>query len=226
MKPEHEELPTGKSILREFDDAGQLTSETHGYGMLDIALKVDFDEGTKTEETYFVKRRLVSRSRYEKERLDYPDMPAADNSLQDWAVDLLKAAERERREQCKAAKNHTPDPAAARQIDAFCAEMMGRGEREAAVAWIESPQHTLGELDHAASRRLVAKFARLGCKEIHACEIDHYEDLANTGHLVVELPDQPNQRKAVFREISRLAELQGYSGDFDDGQRYAYVKLD
>ncbi len=68
--------------------------------------------------------------------------------------------------------------------------------------------------------------ARLGCLRIVACEIDDYGGGAeNTGHLVVELPTGP-KRTAVFRKLAALARAQGFSGDPDDGQEFAYVKLD
>jgi hypothetical protein len=44
--------------------------------------------------------------------------------------------------------------------------------------------------------------------------------------MVVELPDEGDRRKAILREIGRVATAQGYSGDLDHGQQYAYVKLD
>ena len=103
--------------------------------------------------------------------------------------------------------------------------MIERGQREDAAAWIESSQNTLGELSHAASRRIVANLRHSGCKQIHVCQIAYYDcDFGNTGHIVVELPDETDRRKAVLREIDRLAAKQGYAGDFDDGQRYAYMK--
>jgi hypothetical protein len=47
-----------------------------------------------------------------------------------------------------------------------------------------------------------------------------------TGHLVVELPREPAKRATVLKTIARIARKQGYEGDPDDGQNYAYVKLD
>jgi hypothetical protein len=50
--------------------------------------------------------------------------------------------------------------------------------------------------------------------------------LENTGHLVVELPTDPSARARILDTIDRIASKTGYRGDFDDGQRYCYVKLD
>jgi hypothetical protein len=188
---------------------------------------MEFANGVKVEEIYIVKKRLVSRASYEKARGKFPDMPVSDMSSEDTSGELLKDISRERRRDRKAAANHKPDQERAREIDAFCRTMMDRGEQADAVSWIELSQNTLGELSHAVSRRLVAKLLRLGCERIHACEI-HFDDEGhgNTGHLVVELPRDADRRKAILRETDRLASTQGYSGDFDDGQRYAYVGLD
>ena len=60
-----------------------------------------------------------------------------------------------------------------------------------------------------------------------ACNIDDYDDSEeNSGDLIIELPQEPSQREAVLREIGRIAADQGYRGSFDNGQQYAYVKLD
>ena len=87
--------------------------------------------------------------------------------------------------------------------------------------------HTLGEKSSASSKRLVKELKALGCLRIIACEIDSYEDgLENTGHLVVELPTNALARTEILDTIDRLASKGGYRGDFDDGQRYCYIKLD
>lgn len=222
----HEQLPSGKTIFRRFNADGELTRETHAYGALEIALEINFTKGTRTGETYFVKKRLVARARYEQARKNFSDMPPADPLLEDTSGELVKAVAHERRERQQAARARKPDPEKGHQIDTFCLATMKRGKREDAVSWIESSRNSLGELSHAASRRLVAKLLRLGCKQIHACEIDDYDEGCNTGHVVVELPSEAERRKAILRELDRLASDQGYAGDFDDGQHYAYIKLD
>jgi len=227
MLPEHEQLASGKTIIRKFDAEGRLTSEMHHYNMLTIALQMEFVAGVKTEETYMLKRRLVSRARYEKARAEYPDMPAADDSLPDTCGEMVKLAAREQRDFRERAKAQQPNPAAAAQIDTFCEKMMADGQRADAASWVKSSQHTLGELSSRASRGLVGKLARLGCQQIHACKIDAYDDgHENTGHLVVELPTDAQARQAVLREVGKIAARNGFTGDPDAGQRYAYLMLD
>jgi hypothetical protein len=97
-----------------------------------------------------------------------------------------------------------------------------KGESADAADWIKQPGHTLGERDAAASRRLIARLKRLGCTKVAACEIRD----GSTGHLVVELPNEPQRRKKIFRALDGLAENVGYEGDSDDGQRLEYIKLD
>ncbi len=89
--PQHEKLPSGKEIRRRFSDDGSLIEETHSYGTLDIAISLWYEEGVRTDETYYVKRRLASRRSYEKARGAYPDMPTADATLEDLSG-LIKEA--------------------------------------------------------------------------------------------------------------------------------------
>jgi hypothetical protein len=223
----HEELPSGKTIVRQFDADGALTSESHSYGMLDIGITIEFSVGVKTGEMYFVNKRLASRKRYDKARAKYSDMPSPDGDLEDVGAEMLRGVQAERRQHAAAAKEHVPDPSAAVQTDAFCRSMLETGRMAEARTWIESRDHTLGEYSHSQSRKIVDKLIRLGAKGLHVCDIDCYENgQENTGHLVVEFPDDPQNRKSLFREVDRLASLRGFQGEFDNGQRYAYIKLD
>jgi hypothetical protein len=226
MQP-REELPTGKTIIRHFDEEGHVASESHTYGMLDIGITMEFNAGAKSGEMYFVNKKLVSRKRYEKARIEYADMPPPDAQLEDFGGELLKDVRAERQQRAKAANEHVPDAEAAAQTDAFCEAMLATGKRADAESWIESKNHTLGENSHSKSRNLIIKLRRVGAKGVHACDIDCYDDdQENTGHLVVELPNGTAARKAVLREVDRLASHQGFHGDVDNGQRYSYVKLD
>jgi hypothetical protein len=92
-----EGVPSGKHIERQFAEDGSLLREQHSYGALDIGITRVFQSGKKTSETYFVKRRMVSRRAYEKARPIYPDMPPADTSLEDLSGRLVNEAAKERR---------------------------------------------------------------------------------------------------------------------------------
>ncbi len=224
---DREELPSGKLIMRHFGEDGSLVEETHSYGTLDIGIKYEFEAGVKVYETYFAKRRMVSRRSYEKARTAYADMPTADATLEDIGAQMLHAAAKERRQHRLEVKQHAPDPDEARRLDAFCSMIMDKGKTEDAVQWIQTKTHTLGERDWRGSKRLVDRLSALGCANVYACEVDVYEaDAENTGHLVVELPAEAAKRSKILKTIDRLASECGYSGTADDGQRYAYVKLD
>jgi len=223
----HEQLPSGKTIIRHFGDDGSLVEETHGHGVLDIAIKYDFRSGVKNSESYFFRSRLVSRRTYERARGKYKDMPAADGAIEDWGATLLRGIAREARQRSAEEKQHRPDSNQAREMDAFCSSLMNEGRTENAVEWIKKKTHTLGERDWSGSKRLVARLLGVGCVHIYACKIDVYEPSdENTGHLVVKLPKTGAARSRILKMIDRLAREVGYSGPFDDGQRYAYVKLD
>ena len=88
----HEQLPSGKTILRRFNRSGSLIEEHHIYGNLDIGIKCFFKAGVKTDEMYFSKGCLVSKQVYEKARSGYKDMPPANQTLEDWGGELLRAA--------------------------------------------------------------------------------------------------------------------------------------
>jgi hypothetical protein len=88
--PEHAILPSGKIIIRQFGNDGLIQIESHNYGAIDIGISYTFRDGIKVEETYISKGRLVSRKSYEKVRVNYPDMPASDEAIEDWGKDLLR----------------------------------------------------------------------------------------------------------------------------------------
>jgi hypothetical protein len=170
---------------------------------------------------------LVGRKSYEKARAAYVDMPEPSTELNDFAADLQKDIARERRDAARLAKQHKPDPERAAKSDAFCESLMASGRCEDAGEWLRSPKNTLGERNSRSSRQLVDGLLRQGCRRVLACEIDEDVDgRGNTGHVVIELPQDAPSRHEVFKTLRRLARQQGFSGDADDGQRLAYVKLD
>ena len=110
----HEQLPSGKTIIRHFGDDGSLVEETHGYGVLDIAIKCNFQAGTKIDETYFAKGRMVSRRSYEKARATYTDMPVADNTLEDFGSSLLQMVRKQQRQNKAATERRLAESAESR----------------------------------------------------------------------------------------------------------------
>ena len=88
--PDHEVLPSGKTIIRHFNEDGSLREEIQMHGLIDIGITRRFRNAEITSEDYFSKNRMVSRKSYEKARCNYPDMPAADTSIKDIGADLLR----------------------------------------------------------------------------------------------------------------------------------------
>src|SRR5690349_1012501 len=110
MKVETDTLPSGKTVVRTFDENGRLQEETHSYGLLDIACKISYSDERKSNELYFVKKRMVGRARYEKERVKYADMPAADQSHEDLGAQIMKAARKEQKQRAESNKRRRANP--------------------------------------------------------------------------------------------------------------------
>lgn len=127
---DHEQLPTGKLIVRHFGEDGSLADEQHTYGVLDIGIKFDFRAGVKVAETYFSKRRLVGRRTYEKARIDYPDMPPADNVAEDFGSLLLQGVRKQQRQNkmeaerrlAESAESQFPRPASSNWLRVIAGE--------------------------------------------------------------------------------------------------------
>jgi len=94
----YEKLPSGKAIMRRFATDGSLVEETQAYGILEIGIQYSFEAGKKNAETYFLKRRMVSRRTYEKARASYADMPPADSTVEDFGADLLRGVRAQQRQ--------------------------------------------------------------------------------------------------------------------------------
>lgn len=224
---QHTVLPSGKSVMKRFAATGLLAEESHAYGMLEIGITLYFKDEIKVAEAYFKKGRMVSRQTYEKARLAYPDMPAADATSDDFGAALSKLESKRRRVRRIEANNRKPNLKLAQQHDAFCKRLLKKGRTEKIEEWIENKSHTLGELDWLQSKRLVKRLLAIGCVDVFACEVDRYPDgTENTGHLVIQPPKSDSARTKVFRFVDRLANNAGYDGPSDDGQEFLYVGLD
>ena len=126
-----------------------------------------------------------------------------------------------------AKERRMPDQEKADKLNRFCRQLMANGLCADARIWVQAQDHTLGEMDHEASRQLVERLTQVGAVQIFACEIDDYgEQGQNTGHLVVELSKEKASRSKLLEVVARLAEKLGFEGDPDDGQDYIYIKLD
>ena len=223
---ERRTLASGCELLRRYDAQMQLVEEIYGYG-IHILLTRCYQNGQKISETYLYHKRLVSKRSYEKARLDYPDMPAADASLHDTAAALNKLIKLERALLQKTASVHVQDRSRAMQNDLFCQHLIDGDEVIDAYGWLALGGYTLGEMSRAQSKRLLMRLQHLGCPAVYACEVEELgARAANSGNLVVELPVDMATRGEVFQLANRIVTEQGFEPELDDGQRYVYIKLD
>jgi hypothetical protein len=104
-----------------------------------------------------------------------------------------------------------------------------RNPREA-LSWLKAAprRRTLGELANTAvSVRLINQLYRAGAAKVWAVEIDSYPDgTENTGRLVIELPQDPAARKRVLAWVSHQSLSKGFNPGQDEGESFAYVRLD
>lgn len=120
-----------------------------------------------------------------------------------------------------------PNPEAASACDAFCRDLMARGRRADAAAWILDENHRLGKMEWEASRRMVEKLARLGAAATYVCGLPIAECVVERSfYLVVELPSAASARAALLKEVNRVIWHAGHELEyFDDGQQFACLSL-
>ena len=122
------QLPTGMTRSRRLDAAGTLVEEIHFYGtMLDFSVTTKYLDGRPAEETYFRKRRLITRSAYLKARAAFSDMPAPSEGLPDLAAEVGALVSWERRQKQAKARGHTANPERATRLDEFCRQLLSTG---------------------------------------------------------------------------------------------------
>ena len=101
-----------------------------------------------------------------------------------------------------------------------------------AMSWLSSGPpgsvRTLGEMEsNEASVAFVRRLYDLGAVEVLAVEIDTDENGdANSGALLITLPDDPVARERLFGWSAQQAADMGFDGYEDFGQRHLFVMLD
>ena len=216
----------GYTVDRQLGPGGDLLSETHCYGILEIGLVTKFFGGNKTGEMYFLRGKPTTRLKYEAARTKFPEMPPADGSLEDPLVELRRVQAEERRHSTKRSGKHKADPEVARKHDTICAGILTEEDCEDVAFWMKKSISTLGEMTRRASRELVRKLMGNGAVRIIACKIDRAVDRENSGELVVVLPQEPRLRKSIFKIAANWAIKSGFEPTPDDGQTMVYIKLD
>jgi hypothetical protein len=189
---------------------------THVAGRLTGRQLTYCDGGTTAIEAYWLNDQKVSKRRYFDACNQDPRLPRYD-----WEPPLPRF---------KLPRPRRPKRPIKVSDDLPRTLLAGTGVREALNWLLESrePSRSLGEATtQEDSLKLVKKLYSLGAVAVHAVEID---GLAtgdqNSGKLVVELPDDPERRKKLFRFSNRNARKLGFDPDPDGGQRYLFMMLD
>jgi hypothetical protein len=218
-------LPSGKRFSRMVAKNGSLLEEKHFHGDANgktaIGITLRFDGAQKTGEVYFHDGRLVSREVYERERVKYADMPAADASVVDRGIEgLTRLKEDMHRREDEAKRRAKLSPA--KKIDRSCEEAMAKGEQQDLGEWLHTGGAiTLGELDEKASAAAVNELLAAGAVRVVATNVGKDQDgLVYASWIVAEIPRQASSRRKLFPVFDRLATKDGWDPTPDVGQRY------
>jgi hypothetical protein len=119
----------------------------------------------------------------------------------------------------------------AHSSDEFVQQFIGAPETKEALVWLggatRKKPRTLGEDETTAdSVQLVEELYAAGAVEVLAVEIVRYDEGENSGKLVIELPQNEQDREMVFDIAGKIAESQGFDRGTDNGQKYVFVMLD
>jgi hypothetical protein len=225
VNPEVETFPSGLKFVRILDHHGRISQESYSYGSLDIGICYMFESGVKYGELYYLKRKSISRKRYEIERLKFPDLPRA-NVEADFLAGLRKDISQEARRKSRQSAGHVPDVARAREIDGFCRALCAKPRAADALLWSNEPGHALGVMSARGTRAFLKRLREAGCQSLTVCDVQSDGlGLESSSDLVAELPADIEGRKRVFRIAARRAREEGFDPYLDDGQQFIYFKL-
>jgi len=223
MKSTTENCNSGKKIRREFSDGGILLKESHSYGAFKIAISIVFDSGKKIEETYFINCKMVSKKKYEKERIAYSDMPAADTVLEDSGGLILKAAKLEQKEKLKNTKVVIANDTNKKLKDDFCRSLIPKALEISNI--MDNNILIFGEYCENKSKAILRLFKTTGCKRIWAIDFERNNGFIGTNKLVIELSQNSEMRKMLYSRINKIILNKGYDENVDDGEDYLFVSF-
>ncbi len=209
----------GNGVYRMWHQNGQLMGETSMVdGKWTGRQLAYFDTGELAGETYWLENEKVSKKRYLEVCKQNPNLPRYEDKPQN---NVKNAAEK------KAVKL----PAQSQPPDELPLNLL-RGPRvREALAWLKEsrkPSRSLGEATgQDESIRLVKELYDLGAVAVHAVEIDGKADEdQNTGRIIVELPQDQQQRENLLKFCGDMAREAGFDPESDLGQRYVLLMLD
>lgn len=224
MKISKEECKTGKRIVREFNDEGSLIKESHSYGMFDIGISISYENGSKTEELYFVNKKLSNRKKYEKERINFSDMPAPDIGLEDISGLISNSAEKEKKESISKLKCFKPDESAKKSKDQFCINLI-KNEMIEITEKVYKCKCAFGEMDCEESDRIIKLLRSCGINKIFGKDIESSGEVLGINSIILELPKDLSKRKRLYKKINEIITDSGVEANRDDGEEYLYIKF-
>ena len=228
------EMINGTGLKRVWHENGHLVMEYPTVaGALNGRQIIFGDDGDFLEATYWIKNRKVSKKKYQEACEKDSTLPRYDD---DKALKRMRASSswffKEERQTQPATPPLKKDDDAKVKADEFCQRLLnGPGVREA-LSWLEEHDDPLfrsvGEAtDQEESIKFVKKLYRQGAVAVHAVEIDgEADEPQNTGKLVIELPQEVEGRKKLFKSCGTIAKKQGFDPETDIGQQYLFLMLD
>ena len=213
-------LPNGSGILRTVCPEQGIHGEmTFVKGNLTGRQLAYFDSGELAGETYWLENKKVSKKRYLEACKQDPSLPRYEDDPRSGAK---KAARK---------KVGKPPGQSGQPLDELPLKLLQGPRVREALAWLQEsrqPSRSLGEATgQDESIRLVKELYSLGAVSVHAVEIDGGAgDEQNTGRIVIELPQDRQQRENLLEFCGELARDAGFDSEFDLEQRYVLLTLD
>jgi hypothetical protein len=212
-------MKNGTGIMKTWHPNGQIRGEVATVrGQMLGQFRAWDTDGTRLPDHFFLQGGIVSRKTYLEARRKDPLLPPI---YEQPAVKKPKSNVR------LSQKTPVISDIQRRRHKRVIKKMLSNPAQAEALSWLKkSENHTLGEMPHNPSVNLVQDGYSAGAQEIRGVEIDEYSHGANTGKLIVTLPDSPKARRKVFAWAAPLAEAIGYTPERDWGQKEIFVWLD
>lgn len=213
-------LPNGSGILRTVCPEQGIRGEmTFVKGKLTGRQLAYFDTGELAGETYWLENEKVSKKRYLEACKQNPSLPRYEDEPRSGAKNAARK---------KAGK---PPGQHGQPLDELPLKLLQGPRVREALAWLQEsrqPSRSLGEATgQDESIRLVKALYSLGAVAVHAVEINGGADEdQNTGRIIIELPQDRQQRKNLLEFCGELARDAGFDSESDLGQRYVLLMLD
>lgn len=202
-------------LTRIFDESNGLICEVFEVPKK-ILLSRKSNQG-KVVETYMVDRRIVDSKQYERARVRYEGMPSSNYEYDDFghvldevkSIDIATRGDEHRAE-------IEPDDAG---LEALWRSGMDHLE-------FVNGRGCLGLLGRKKSVKIFDQLSAAGARSITVLDTEDEQGYLSGGDLVVELPDDKDDRFNVLSQIDSLVSELGYRSANDAGQRFALVKVD